>query len=232
MDSCPYCGNTTQVYETPEGVIDCYRCGVNQTRTQTILRGEGKDREPITIKAEEPTLTQQVQDSFREDQRKGEKGGGSNGAKGRKKPVKRGRSRVEQEPVCFNGSAGGSIVIKRTETKIYDSSDQIRVNLYVPTSFRDKLDREVAAMNKVSKSKWKRVTLVRRALTNFNRKVDAPKGFDKGFDERVMVEVGLFPDEKHLLDLACEHHKCSHGEFVAECVDLFSAAQVDLADKK
>lgn len=220
MDSCPYCGNTTQVYETPEGVIDCYRCGVNQTRTQTILRGEGKDREPITIKADEPTLTQQVQDSFREDQRKGEKGGGSNGAKGRKKPVKRERSRVEQEPVFFNGSSGGSIVVKR-KVERYAEADQ-RVKLYIPEWFKSRLKDEADQRSRIDNRRWTMIQVIRSAMWKHASAIEMVKPFEYGQGDRLELQILLYPDEKKLLDESCAAKGCSHGEFVAACVKEFS----------
>lgn len=221
LDSCPYCGNTTEVYETPQGVIDCYRCGVNQTRTQTILRGEGASREPITIKAEEPTLHQQVEDSFREDQRKGEKGGGSSGSKGRKKPVKRGRSRVEQEPAFFNGGGGGSIVVKR-KVERYAEADQ-RVKLYIPEWFKEKLTKEAQQRTRIDNRKWSMSQVIRSAMWKHAHGIEAVKPFEYGKGDRLELQLLLYPDEKKLLDESCAAKECSHGEFIAACVKEFSA---------
>ena len=147
--------------------------------------------------------------------------GGSSGSKGRKKPVKRDKARVEQEPVMFNGGSGGSIVVKR-KVERYAEADQ-RVKLYIPEWFKKALKKEASQRSRMDNRKWSMIQVIRSAMWKHARNVEMVKPFEYGQGDRIELQILLYPDEKKLLDESCAAKDCSHGEFVAACVKEFSA---------
>lgn len=119
ISSCPYCENTVEVYETPEGLIDCYRCGARPVKCQMVPKPG--TNEVMYIKAEEASVSQMVDDMLREDQKKGEPGGGSKSSKGREKPKKKPDRRVEQDFFADRPESNRPNIkwLKKTQRKIF-----------------------------------------------------------------------------------------------------------------
>lgn len=217
LSECPFeCGNTHEVYQTPEGLIDCWRCGtrpipekLQEVDIRTGQLKNDKERE----RAEE---SRSIRDCLDEDRRRGQPGGGSSKGPSRKKQVKRSRARVEQDaPVFGTGAGGGSIVVKRIVERIHKADK--RVKLYIPDSFKTELEVEAFRRGKIDSTKWPLVRVIRTALWKHAKKIDMVKPFEYGQGDRVELQIMLYPDEKQLLDQCCEAKGCSHGEFVAAC---------------
>lgn len=206
LDACPYCGNTTEVYETPQGLIDCYRCGTHQTRTQTILRGEGDSREPITIKAEEPTVEQQCRELLNEDQRKGEKGGGSSNGKSRKKPAKRGKARVEQDSFGCGPQRDPSVT-KRLKKLV-------KKKFTVTSECAESMTQACHQLEKQSGRKGTITNIVRPLLTakHLTTVTDIPR-IEYGDDKKEFT-ILFTTDELKILESKARVYKISEGRNV------------------
>lgn len=210
LSSCPYCGNTTEVYETPQGLVDCYRCGTAPVKTQTILRGEkapGRDtREAITIQSEEPTLEQQCADLLREDQQRGEKGGGSSGSKGRKKTPKRFKSRVEQDsfgcgPQRDTSSVTRLCKMQRVElTMSYECRERLRELTWENRRNDGTLEPEITTIRRF---------LVAKKLTQLEAIPRLEYGAPKSKLQAKLTQVEL-----KLLDRVANEFQVSRGEVI------------------
>lgn len=226
--SCDRCGNTEGVqefYNVSGGEarlvwINCPEAGCGGRAPREDVIRDPASGKVIRVPEEEQTVNQQVRDCLREDTQRGEKGGGSSGSKGRKKPVKRDKARVEQEPVMFNGGSGGSIVIKR---KVERYTEPERVVLYVPEKVKKKISKEAKQRSRIDHTEWSMSKVVRYAMWDHLKRIEVVKNFSHGKDEKVYLEVQMYPDEKALLDeYRKEHGNCSRGEMVAACVKEFA----------
>lgn len=96
LDECPFgCGNTNMVFETPQGTIDCYRCGSRQSRP--VVNSQVDLRDPDCKVKFADNTRREIYECFLETTKMEIEPGGSSKGPSRKKPVKRQRTRVEQD---------------------------------------------------------------------------------------------------------------------------------------
>lgn len=230
LPECPWgCGTTVGVYHTPEGLINCPRC---PPRAAPTARSEvdlhtGQYRSPEALEAAQER--QEIRQCFAEEQHRGILGKGgrsSGGGRSRSKPIKRHRGRFEQDPICFDSDRhGAGIVVTRKIERI--SKADLRVNLYIPCWFRDELEVEANRQSEMSGTKWPIIRVIRSAMWAQASKVQVVERFGHGTQERISLQVLLYPDEAQLLDVCTAVFECSKGEFVAACYSLYKRLHRD-----
>ena len=142
---------------------------------------------------EQRRLSAEIREVFAEEGRRGIKGGGSSSAGRReKKPGEKFTVRFEQEWQGFvNGSAGGSINVKRIAT----ATERLRLDL--PRDLADELD--FAAIERGERNTS---SLIREAFDTLLSDADSqPVAIENGTDRR-QVQVRLYADQKQMMDLA------------------------------
>lgn len=225
MEECPFCGGTTEVWLRPQGFVDCPRCPprpLPKRHTEIDLRTcELKSSDELERAAE----TRDIHDCRKEDEHRGQVGGGSrSGGKTRKPRPKRDRSRVEQDIPAFTGGGGARIVVTR-KVERYATADQ-RVKLYMPESLRDALQVEADRRSRIDSTKWPLVRVIRSALWRHSSSVSDVKPFEHAAEEPKELQLVMYPDEVQALDECCAAWECSRGEFVRAVFVAFAAERI------
>lgn len=186
-------------------VVDCPHCGTIDHNNNPDLTEQDHQRHDI-------------RDMFREEQQRGTRGGGSGNGKSRKKPVKRSKSRIEQEGNVFLNSGSPARIVVTKKVEQLQKAD-IRVKLYIPDSLKTTIETESFRRERIDNRKWPLVRVIRSAMWAHASNVDMVCSFERG--DKIELQLTLYPDEKTLLDEACSRHGCSRGEFIAACVQEF-----------
>lgn len=214
-EGCPWCSYKIDVYETPQGLIDCPRCPPRAAPKEvTRVNLQTLEVERVELTAEQKQR-REIADCMREDQQRGEKGGGSSGPS-RKKPVKRERgfSRVEQDEPSFLGRRGDS-------KKTVRLCKMTRVELIVSEDCRNFL-RKLAYENRRNDGTLEpTITTLRRFLVASKlTTLRAIPRLEYG-GEKKSIWARLTAEELSLLDQVSEEFEVSRGEVVEAGVWAF-----------
>lgn len=206
LTECPWCGNTTNVRETPEGLIDCYRCPPRMARQEGGTKlcpetGEVIEVKPLTPDQE---LRRDIAQVLKEDQSRGTPGSSSSGGPTRKKPLKRKRARVEQD--SFGGPG------QRDKTKTKRLCKMIRREITISEECYDHLLKYQYQERNWDGSKPPLISLIRRFLNKKLTTVCMTR-IPRGTPRKELQEM-LTPNELTLLKDIKDEYK-TNGEVLS-----------------
>ena len=216
LAECPWgCGNTHEVYETPEGVIDCYRCPPRMAKPtgETRLNYETLEVEPVKGLTPEQQESKEIREAFKEDGRRGEPGSSNSGGPSRKKPLKRVMVRWEQETPIFNNGRSGDIAIRRFETATEEL--KLRITPELLERVREEADSRYKEEGEVPLGSVVREAIRERCL-HLGNVMPHVRG-----EEREVLQMRIFPSEMLALKEAAAYWEEPMNDVAVSCVREF-----------